>query len=564
MICLIVGLCSTLFLQAQNGRENWFPNKGPVGIGTRTPSKDFEIIGDVNVTGTISSGAVSTATLQSGNLLNFNDAIIKGKVGIGGVSHPSEALDILGNLKLSGNITALGVNFQTLNANTGTFGTLTVNQNANVGGNLVVTKNLSSSGFTSTTISTQQVTTGLATFNDNATFGKNIILNGKLGIGVASPNELLEVKGNIKSNGLLTGTLSSGTASFSENVSMSKDLNVTGKLGVGVATPSESLDVNGNLKLTGSISASTLNVNQGNFPQGLSAGNTSVNGTLNVTNQVTSLSLSVGDISSTGNTSISKILSVTGQSQLNGGAAIGGTTTANDLQVNGAFNAKAISISDLNTTGNATVGQDINVTGKGQFGGDLAVTGQLTAQSISLTNFSATGAAAVGNGFSVAGLSELNGGATVNGDMSVSGALTVGSLSSTTLSITDLNTSGNASISQNMSVAGSGQVDGDLNVGGNFKAGVVTATDFKKADGSPLLNLDNTVVSQSLSVAADHVPDNYKMAVGGIIIATGIDIKIPQKWPDYVFTGGHKLLSIKEVNTFIKEHGHLPGVQSAQ
>ena len=54
------------------------------------------------------------------------------------------------------------------------------------------------------------------------------------------------------------------------------------------------------------------------------------------------------------------------------------------------------------------------------------------------------------------------------------------------------------------------------------------------------------------------------MAVGGNIIATGIDIKIPQKWPDYVFTDGHKLLTIAEVDQYIKANRHLPGVLSAE
>jgi hypothetical protein len=127
-----------------------------------------------------------------------------------------------------------------------------------------------------------------------------------------------------------------------------------------------------------------------------------------------------------------------------------------------------------------------------------------------------------------------------------------------------LTTSVNATVSQNISVAGAGQVGGNLTVNGSLNAGVITATDFKKADGSPLFNLQNGVISQTLNVAADHVPANYKMAVGGSILAVGLDIKTPQSWPDYVFTDGHKLLTIEEVQQFISTHGHLPGVLSAK
>src|SRR5438105_1422661 len=170
LLCALTIMCLGTGAFAQN-RVNWFPNVGPVGIGTRTPSKDLEVIGDLNVTGTATSGTVQTTTLQSSNFLNLNNAIINGKVGIG-VSNPSVALDVLGNFKLQGNITAMGVSFQTLNVSSGAFGTLTVNQNASIGGTLNVTSNITSSGLTTTTLNTSQFTTGLATFNDNATFSK--------------------------------------------------------------------------------------------------------------------------------------------------------------------------------------------------------------------------------------------------------------------------------------------------------------------------------------------------------------------------------------------------------
>ncbi len=478
LLCSTLSLCLTTAVFAQNGRDNWFPNKGSVGIGTRTPSKDLEVIGDVNVTGTTTSGAVQTTTLQSSNFLNLNNAIINGRVGIG-VSNPSVALDVLGNFNLQGNITAQGVNFQTLNVNTGTFGTLTVNQNGSFGGTLSVTKNITSSGLTTTTLNTINFTTGLATFNDNATFVKNIILNGKLGIGVASPVELLEVGGNIKStsglfsqslttgnaqlnsllvsqnstfNGLVgigtntpaeklhvagnikadntitssnlnatnvqAGQLNSGVATFSDNISVNKNVLITGQLGIGVPTPTESLDINGNIKLTGAISASSLNVSQGSFPQGLTAGNTTVNGTMGVTGQLSAQSLSLSDISATNNVSVGNTLAVTGASQLNGGA------TSIELQlrqpmiwtVNSTLNAKrhAMERFEYNWKRNCRAGLGSNWE-SGQFGSDVIVTGQLSAQSLSLSDVRATNNVSVGNTLAVTGASQLNGGATIGG-----------------------------------------------------------------------------------------------------------------------------------------------------
>ena len=34
-------------------------------------------------------------------------------------------------------------------------------------------------------------------------------------------------------------------------------------------------------------------------------------------------------------------------------------------------------------------------------------------------------------------------------------------------------------------------------------------------------------------------------------------------WPDYVFDNDYKLLSLSETKSFIDQHGHLPGIPSA-
>jgi hypothetical protein len=60
------------------------------------------------------------------------------------------------------------------------------------------------------------------------------------------------------------------------------------------------------------------------------------------------------------------------------------------------------------------------------------------------------------------------------------------------------------------------------------------------------------------------VPAKFKVAVAGNIIATGMDLKIPEKWPDYVFTNDHHRLSLEELSEFIEKNGHLPAVPSAR
>ncbi|HYC84323.1 MAG TPA: hypothetical protein VEB86_03840, partial [Chryseosolibacter sp.] len=152
------------------------------------------------------------------------------------------------------------------------------------------------------------------------------------------------------------------------------------------------------------------------------------------------------------------------------------------------------------------------------------------------------------------------GNSTVGGNLQVTGTLNTGNIV-----INDLQTSGNATVDKNLTVSGTAQVANDLLVSGNIKAGVVEATEFRTPTGEALFNLDNVRVAKTLTVGTDKtVPANYKMAVGGNILATGIDIKIPEKWPDYVFTDGHKLLTLQEVEAFIKANGHLPNVLSAK
>jgi hypothetical protein len=55
----------------------------------------------------------------------------------------------------------------------------------------------------------------------------------------------------------------------------------------------------------------------------------------------------------------------------------------------------------------------------------------------------------------------------------------------------------------------------------------------------------------------------YKLAVGGDMIAEKIKVKLQSGWADYVFEPTYKLPTLKEVEEFIKENKHLPGVPSA-
>jgi hypothetical protein len=59
------------------------------------------------------------------------------------------------------------------------------------------------------------------------------------------------------------------------------------------------------------------------------------------------------------------------------------------------------------------------------------------------------------------------------------------------------------------------------------------------------------------------VPGGYRLAVNGEIICTDITTLPFASWPDYVFGNNHRLLSLEELEKYIDQHKHLPGIPSA-
>jgi hypothetical protein len=55
-----------------------------------------------------------------------------------------------------------------------------------------------------------------------------------------------------------------------------------------------------------------------------------------------------------------------------------------------------------------------------------------------------------------------------------------------------------------------------------------------------------------------------KLAVNGNIVATEIKIKTDISVPDYVFEPDYKMLSLAEIENYVKEHKHLPEIPSAK
>jgi hypothetical protein len=74
----------------------------------------------------------------------------------------------------------------------------------------------------------------------------------------------------------------------------------------------------------------------------------------------------------------------------------------------------------------------------------------------------------------------------------------------------------------------------------------------------------STYVSTDLRVATTNQATGYAVSVGGKVACEEVLVELEAGWPDYVFRDDYKLLSLPELESTIKENGHLPGIPSAQ
>jgi len=66
-------------------------------------------------------------------------------------------------------------------------------------------------------------------------------------------------------------------------------------------------------------------------------------------------------------------------------------------------------------------------------------------------------------------------------------------------------------------------------------------------------------IGSELSVASPHI--NYKLAVNGKVVCKELIVTL-QSWADHVLQNDYKLMSLDALESYIKSHHHLPGLQS--
>ncbi len=154
--------------------------------------------------------------------------------------------------------------------------------------------------------------------------------------------------------------------------------------------------------------------------------------------------------------------------------------------------------------------------------------------------------------------------ATVGGNATVAGTTTTTTLAVTThatvgdnLTANSLNVSTNAAVVGN-TTTGTLTVLNDGTVGGNLGIG-------KAATGFDLDVAGESNFDRRVKIGAPAFPTTpFLLAVGGGVIAEEVLVQLQASWPDYVFEPNHALPSLPEVEKFVSENKHLPGVADAK
>lgn len=68
--------------------------------------------------------------------------------------------------------------------------------------------------------------------------------------------------------------------------------------------------------------------------------------------------------------------------------------------------------------------------------------------------------------------------------------------------------------------------------------------------------------SGGVGIGVSSLPEGYRFAVNGKVIAEELLIQKHAEWPDFVFGSDYSLMSLNELEYFINSNSHLPGVPS--
>ena len=263
---------------------------GSVGIGVPVPSEKLDIAGNVRISSTLFSEQVSTIGLSSvtgafsGRLTAGEDLLISGLTGMG-VENPAERLEVSGNIKATQGL--LANTFQVVNGSVTS--NLTVDNNTIVNGNVGIgvaapAERLEIAGTVkvSEEVIANSFQVNQGSVNGNLAVTQNTTVDGQVGIGVSAPTQKLDVAGSINaSENIISVGIQAEEGTLSRGLTVGEDLLVSGKIGIGVGSASEALDIAGNIKVSGSVSSSSIAAQIVDAEEANIRGDLSVVGTIN-------------------------------------------------------------------------------------------------------------------------------------------------------------------------------------------------------------------------------------------------------------------------------------------
>jgi hypothetical protein len=115
--------------------------------------------------------------------------------------------------------------------------------------------------------------------------------------------------------------------------------------------------------------------------------------------------------------------------------------------------------------------------------------------------------------------------------------------------------SGNLTANKNL------YVNGKLGVGTNNPQYQLDVNGTSNFSGPVAINLNNASLTNAI---LSSVLNNYQLIVNGKVLATDFFAKVTSNWPDYVFDNNYKLMSIEELEKYIKQNRHLPHIPKEQ
>ncbi|HKR06616.1 MAG TPA: bZIP transcription factor [Bacteroidia bacterium] len=91
----------------------------------------------------------------------------------------------------------------------------------------------------------------------------------------------------------------------------------------------------------------------------------------------------------------------------------------------------------------------------------------------------------------------------------------------------------------------------------NGSVGIGTSTPSVK------LEVIGTVKSNQLLVGTTTGATGFIASIGGKLIAEEVRVDLKGVWPDYVFSENHTLMPLDQLEQWVNDHKHLPGIPAA-